>query len=152
MSSWCLAKKISNIFDSPLKTIIFKPYFFRFSIKKYCILIYVKVYLYFNFVGGRIMPEKFIDYLTGRPRKIANLENTISNEANLFEHQSSEIQWLKDQNQILVEKIETFEKNYHNLKLLKTFSYRLRGYFWALKSPLRMKDWFLCIHRGLTFW
>ena len=85
--------------------------------------------MYFNFVGERIMLEKLLDDLTETPRKIANLENTISNEANLFEHQSSKIQRVKEQNKFLVEKIEALEKKLAQFEIIEEFLTSTKGLF-----------------------
>ena len=64
-----------------------------------------------------------------KAKKIVNLENTISNEANLVEHQSSEIQRLKDQNQILVEKIDGVEKKLSQFVIVEDFFILTKGLF-----------------------
>ena len=92
--------------------------------------------MYSNFVGERIMLEKLLDDLTETPRKVANLDNTISNEANLFEHQSSEIQRLKDQNQVLVEKIEVLDKKLSQFEIVEDFSILTKGLFLSAEKSL----------------
>ena len=64
-----------------------------------------------------------------KAKKIVNLENTISIEANVFEHQSSEIQRLKDENQILVEKIEGVEKKLSQFVIVEDFFILTKEFF-----------------------
>ena len=47
----------------------------------------------------------------------------------MFEHQSSEIQRLKDENQILVEKIEGVEKKLSQFVIVEDFFILTKGFF-----------------------